>query len=278
MVSAFLKTAAREAQGLDPRARADRLVRIKAVIREGLSRSGDAHLADDEVAALLNRCKVQFNGKETDTKAPWPSEPRHVEKANRAAFVKSGTGLASDQRCWLGVCAALSERFGVGVAYIRGLFFLFGIPAGPIALLIYTAIYFQLYFTARDAGASAIDPLSLLRNIFAFLAITAVLYAAGRGAFLLTYNLYPRFMEEELILNQWGWLEEYQRSFLYIVLIFGAPMAILCSLPMRRAWDYTWKRVMQAGLAVYAVILSFGIASILVGIVLLVVEEVAGTG
>jgi hypothetical protein len=47
---------------------------------------------------------------------------------------------------------------------------------------------------------------------------------------------------------------------------------------MRRAWDYTWKRVMQAGLAVYAVILSFGIASILVGIVLLVVEEVAGTG
>ena len=99
---------------------------------------------------------------------------------------------------------------------------------------------------------------------------------AGRGALWLADGLYLRFMEEELILDQWGWLENRQQFFLYTVIIFGAPMAILCSLPMRRAWDYTWKRVMQAGLAVYAAILSFGIASILVGVVLLVIEEVVG--
>jgi phage shock protein PspC (stress-responsive transcriptional regulator) len=251
---------------------------MKASIRKELVRPDAASPTDDAVAAALHRCSIKDNGKNQDTKTPPPSVEPSVEPAGRATQAETGTGLASDQRCWLGVCAVLGERFGVRLAYIRALCVLLGILAGPVALLLYTALYFQIYFTARDDGAPRIDSLSLIRNLFSFVAITAVLYAAGRAAFLLADGLYLRFMEEELVLDQWGWLANHQQFLLQIVILFGAPMAVLCSLPMRREWDYTWKRVMQAGLAVYAAILSFGIASILVGVVLLVIEEVVGPG
>jgi phage shock protein PspC (stress-responsive transcriptional regulator) len=278
MVSAFLKAAARDTQGLEPRERAERLARMKASIREELLRPGGASPTDDAVAAALHRCSIKDNGKNQDTKTPPASAEPSVEPAGRAAQAETGTGLASDQRCWLGVCAVLGDRFGVRLAYIRTLCVLLGILAGPVALLVYTALYFQIYFTARDDGAPRIDSLSLIRNLFSFVAITAVLYVTGRAAFLLADSLYLRFMEEELVLDQWGWLANRQQFLLQIVILFGVPMAILCSLPMRREWDYTWKRVMQAGLAVYAAILSFGIASILVGVVLLVIEGVVGPG
>ncbi len=280
MVSAFLKAAARDTEGLEPIERAERLARMKASIRKELMGSGGASPTDDAVAAALHRCSIKDNGKNQDTKTPPSSAEPSVEPGSRAAEVETetGTGLASDQRCWLGVCAVLGDRFGVRLAYIRTLCVLLGILAGPVALLLYTALYFQIYFTARDDGAPRIDSLSLIRNLFSFVAITAVLYVAGRAAFLLADGLYLRFMEEELVLDQWGWLANHQQFLLQIVILFGVPMAILCSLPMRREWDYTWKRVMQAGLAVYATILSFGIASILVGVVLLVIEEVVGAG
>ena len=83
MVSAFLKAAAHDAQGLEPRERADRLARMKASIREGLSRPGGARLADDEVAAVLSRCRTQANGKKTDAKPSRTIEKPRAESAER---------------------------------------------------------------------------------------------------------------------------------------------------------------------------------------------------
>ncbi len=53
------------------------------------------------------------------------------------------------------------------------------------------------------------------------------------------------------------------------------PLAVLSALPLANAWDYTLKRLVQALLALYGLILCFGIASFLVGIILDVVSDFA---
>ena len=46
------------------------------------------------------------------------------------------------------------------------------------------------------------------------------------------------------------------------------PLAVLGGLPMAHRWDATWMRIVQAGLALYAAFVSFGLASYWVGIIL----------
>jgi len=53
------------------------------------------------------------------------------------------------------------------------------------------------------------------------------------------------------------------------------PVALYSGLPLPNAWDRTARKLYQALIAVYAVALSFGMASTLVGILFLVVEELA---
>jgi len=53
------------------------------------------------------------------------------------------------------------------------------------------------------------------------------------------------------------------------------PIAALAGLPLPDGWNKTGKTIVQAGIAIYAVAICFGIASLIAGILIQIVKDFA---
>ena len=90
----------------------------------------------------------------------------------------------------------------------------------------------------------------------------------------LAYYLFLSYTEHTSItLGKWGWFEAKGASIFICVSLIVAPMAILSGLPMANGWDETFRKIVKAVIAIYAVVLSFGLASNLVGIIFQFVDH-----
>jgi hypothetical protein len=76
--------------------------------------------------------------------------------------------------------------------------------------------------------------------------------------------------------GQWGWYLQQQGSLLFWTLFLSLPVALLGALPMAGGWDRTLRRLSQAVLALYAVVICFGLASAVAGVILQTVRELKG--
>lgn len=182
--------------------------------------------------------------------------------------------LSTGDRRWLGVCGGVGEHFGLNVKLVRFIAFCLGLMTGPVMLIVYLAVYFEMYLTADSEDIPRIDKLKLVKLVLGALAAASAFYAATRGVLALMTYAYMRFMEKsEPFLGKWGWLEANATWLFLGVLCVLMPIALLSGLPLATGWDHTGKRVVQAGLALYALVLCLGIASALAGVIFLVVEE-----
>lgn len=301
MIRAFLQQVDREASDLPANQRAQTLTTVKARVELELE-SGDATLEDEQVAAALRRCRVPSRTPAKEQAGPSrPARARQpsLKKNARGRPITTNTtktpkpkpgpgtihsrqperhrpsGLASEDRRWLGVCLDVAQRLSIEPFVLRLGFVLLGIVTGPVALIVYLGIYFGLYLFSKDRDRPFVNGLKLLKTLVGTVATALALYGATRGLMALGLVFYERFMGKAPILEQWNWLEISQNTFLFCTLFLLTPIAILSALPVPNAWDYTGKKIVQAGLAVYAVLLSLGIASFVVGIILLLVEEIA---
>ena len=73
--------------------------------------------------------------------------------------------------------------------------------------------------------------------------------------------------------GRWTWLNVQKGSLLFWVLMYCVPVSILAALPIRTTWAGTLRKVVQAGLALYGLILCAGIAYVLVGAILAGVDQ-----
>lgn len=289
MISAFLRQVDPAQDGVPASVRAQRLADAKSRVWKELKRVGKNAPDDDDVAAALRRCPdLAGNGQEREVEAerhegkagpPEPVPDKKAEVAEPLPEVKAEapelrTGLAAESRAWLGVCTALSERIRTDPFRVRLAFVLLGVVTGPLALIVYLGIYFELYASSRKRGAPPIEWTRLFTSLFATMAAAAAFYGGTRGLFALAASLFERFTAGPLVLGPTGWLDAYHNILLTGVLFLSLPIAALSALPLPDQWDRTGKRVAQAVFAVYAVVLSLGIASAAVGIILHVVEEV----
>lgn len=64
---------------------------------------------------------------------------------------------------------------------------------------------------------------------------------------------------------------------LFWVLVLALPVAAISALPVPKVWANTLRKTVHAGLAVYAIWLCYGIASVIVGIILSSVGQFSGT-
>jgi len=260
LVARYLNAVGAELGDVSDAVRDRVLARLKARILGALQGSGDSTLRDEQVADVLA-------GLGSPARAA-------VELLHR----KGGAGglvLSTDDRVWLGVCGGLAEYLGTETRAVRLVAVLAGVT-GPLALLAYLGVYAEMYFASEGLNVPRVDKARLAKYALGTLAAAVAFHAATRIVVAMATALYLRLAQQDLlpVLGQWNWLEREASFMLFLVLALLLPIAALSGLPLAGQWDRTGKRVVQAGLALYALMLSFGIASFLVGLILDAVQNV----
>ena len=201
----------------------------------------------------------------------------HSQVLPTEAFSAQGLVLCRDNRIWLGVCAGVGARIGQEPWLMRIAAFVAGLCTGPFALLVYIALYAVMRFSTPKPLRSPLKPLRLLTRSVGTIIAAVLLHVGSLYAVQLIYLAHVEYLKRELPgLDEWNWVELRADEMLFWVLAVCLPFAILSGLPLANAWDHSLKRLVQSILSLYGIALAFGIASILVGLILHHVNEVGG--
>lgn len=234
------------------------MTRLESRIRRELAaRPGDT-LGEAEVREVLDRL----------------GEPVHQAAAIHAMHSASGEiRLARENRVWLGVCTGIAEQLDVPPWAVRVLAFALGLATGPLALFTYLGVYLWLYLRGDSEEPPIRKGLVAWRSASALIIVVA-LNAGSNYALRLIYLIHEKYLQRPRPeLGDWGWLESRTGEMCFYALIICVPMAMLSAMPVSEAWEYTLKRFSQALLALYAILLSFGLASVIVGLIMHFVHE-----
>lgn len=237
------------------------LRRVKNRITSSLGKVGGV-VADEDIEATLAGLGA-------------PEEQAH-ESARRPGG-HSGLNLAVENRRWLGVCGGIAEYLGLNATAVRTFFLLLGVT-GPVIVIVYLALYAELYMTSpEDSRIPRIDFLRLLGRTITPLIAAIALHVGVRELFRLLRYAYERFAGLGPVpeLGQWEWLPHNASFLLFCTLSLCLPLAVLSGLPVTNEWDRTLKRCFQAILAIYAAILSLGIGLFLTGLIIHVARGIS---
>ncbi len=248
-------------EDLPERARERGFVRLQSRMERELNAADGDSIHDEDVAALIERL----------------GDPAEVAASFAARRTAPGTlQLAREDRVWLGVCGGLAEYLDAAPWLVRGFAFVLGLTTGPLALIAYLALYVWL----RLAGGEEEPRIAKARVLGRGFGAVALAFALHYGSQYAVRGIY--YIEEQYLhrpipeLGDWAWLHVRAGELFFWSLALCTPLAVLSGLPLANAWDYSLKRIVQALLALYGVVLSFGIASILTGLILDFVKEFTG--
>ena len=197
-----------------------------------------------------------------------PSEQAINSLASHGGAQGGGFALSTENRKWLGVCAGLADTLGVDATLVRAATLLLGVT-GPLILVIYLALYFEAYFTSDAANLPRIDKVRVGKRVASAFFAAVGLDAGTRIAFRLIREGYEQFAKMGAFpgLGPWDWYRDDAAFVLFCTLSMSVPLAILSALPLPNEWGHTFKRITQAMLAVYALVLCLAMASFLAGII-----------
>lgn len=187
-----------------------------------------------------------------------------------------GMTLSLEDRVWLGVCASAAAYLETNVRFVRLGAFLLGLISGPFAIMAYLAVYAKMH---RDAGANAprINWPHMLLRTAGITAATIGLYVFGRVALWGIHFALDTYLKRPApLLGRWGWLEIYGGEMCFYALVMALPLAVLSAMPLAEGWNQTLKRVAEALVALFGLVIAFGIASFLAGVILDLTRDFSG--
>ena len=254
--------------GEAPEARANEfLTRLKAHIGRRLREFGGEAISDHDLATLLRNLGT-----------PAQQAARIAGDTRRTDYHGF---LAWNGRVWLGVCGGLADQLGMEPSWMRLLAVLLGLvpPVLPLLLIAYLATYLAAYYSPQGRGLPRPNAWALARSIAAAIAVILTLAAGTAMLLVLFRHAYAQLAGRTLIVQGGlGWIFVYNRAMAFWMLFTFTPLAAIAALPVAPDWAGTLKKLVQAGIAIYAMALSFGIACVLVAIILGVVNDVAAGG
>ncbi len=312
IVNAFLRNAALETPPDPPSARTEVLTHIRRRLRDELSRRNDSPLGDEDLIRVLNRIQLPEKAAHADSlldqrlraismngngamsltkeqvqivEEDHDDEPALVNFSSRPVFAISTElpaaappplpfgPLASSQRVWLGVCVAIAEQFGFGVAPVRATVGAIGLLTGPVAVTMYLLAYAYFYSSKHGEGAPRVSVGRVLRpvgELAAALVSMVVVFAAAVWFVDWVYKLaigYPP------VPDKWSGFAVGANRLVFWGGIFMAPFSVLAGLPVAPPWDWSIPRALRTGLIVLGILLSLAFASYLTGALLGAVRD-----
>lgn len=237
---------------------------LEARIRKSIDSRGGGVIQDSDVARVLDDL----------------GEPqKHAGEIRPDMKPKSGT---SDQ-VWLGVCAHWAKQLDVPVRVVRIGVFLSGLVTGPLALWTYVAAYAHLWYITPAEKRPEIAYTRIAWNIFSCILIATLLswvldFALGSIKFLWDGQFLSKEAPAKPLpdVGSWGWIIYDGPGYYSLTLITILPIAALAALPLAGGWDHSLRRLYFAILTLYGIYLSYGLASLFVGLVLKIVEQYGG--
>ena len=232
-------------------ARLDENSRTDEAVRDAILRVGPAEKA---VQSLL-----------TPKESPAPTAPKPATAA-----------VPSSNARWLGVCDYYAERLQAPAWAVRTIVLLLGLGTGPLAWTAYGLVFLGLRLTGKLPG----PPIRWGRLIGYPLLLGLViglLYAGARYVLIFAAYAMDTWLKKPMPpIGEWGWFIDEQHVMLVWAGLLIVPLACLGALPMAGGWDKTLRRFSQALAALYAIAICFGLASVIVGVVLQFAGELTG--
>jgi len=199
-----------------------------------------------------------------------------LEVAEEAAREQARRGPVAP--VWLGVCAWASKQFDVTPRVARVVAFGAGLLTGPLAVIAYVVGYALLRKGQPKEDRDPIDWVTIVWRGALTLVIAYVLARFGSYALLGIRWGYDYALHRDFpALGQWGYITYRASAYHFYAVISATPLAALSGLPLAGGWSKTLYRLSQAFLALYAIALSFGLASFVTGLILDLTREFAGT-
>ncbi len=182
--------------------------------------------------------------------------------------------LLPEQAIWLGVCAGVARRFDIAPWVVRFPFFVLGVFTGPLALFGYLFLYAFMHLETPHEKRKPVSFWRLIARPLITFMVAVALHAGTTACLRGVFYLHELVRKQPLPpLGEWGWFLDRGPGLLFWTLAICLPLSVLSALPLANAWDFSIKRLTQALLALYGILLSFGIASVLVGIILHVLHD-----
>jgi phage shock protein PspC (stress-responsive transcriptional regulator) len=178
---------------------------------------------------------------------------------------------------WLGVCSHWASKVDVPVRLLRIGVFVAGLVTGPLALWAYVAAFAHLYVTTPKEKRPAIDYVRIAWNVGSCIAIITVL------SWVLDYALWGIAFGHERLFDKdlpsaggWGWIKMEAPGYYSLTLMTTLPLALIAGLPVAGGWDTSLKRLYLAIITLYGIYLSYGLASLIAGLVIELVNQYGG--
>lgn len=278
------------------------LARLHARIEDKLKSSADSEMEDAEIlqvlqkmgqpetqAAILvrvwgdttaNETMVAPGGVTMPPPAQEDSETKKSSDATRNGAVGSAVSAAAQNAgkpVWLGVAIYYAGKYKLPAWALRALFILIGLVTGPVALMLYMVAFIVLRVRGAVKSPAPFHPTRVVLNPLFTGGLMTFFYLGGIYGIQGIRMAHEKYLERSVPpLSEWAWLEIEATHMFCGALIFLLPLALFSAMPLANRWDYSLKRFTQAGVVLYAIAVSFGLASFITGIILNFVNEFAG--
>ena len=263
LLGRYLQEVERHLDSLGESDRGQIIDRLRLRLVKQLSAPAETTLTDEEARRVLARFGAPA------------AVARQVLSAQQPPTTER---LTREPARWLGVCAAWAARLDRDVRPIRLAAVFAGLLTGPLALMLYLVLYFEMYFTSDAGELPRIEKWKLVKSVAGTVAASAAFFAGSKAALMGMNYTYARLLQKDPpFLGGWAWLDAYGVPLFVLLLVCSVPLAVLGGLPLPNQWDATAKRLVQAALAVYALVICLGIASALTGTILVAVEVISGS-
>ena len=265
LVARYVRAVGEELGDVPDGIREQAIERIKARIKRELKAFTTSPLGDPQVVGVLQRLGP-------------PSEQAGTLRTAEGA--KPLLVLSVTDTVWLGVCGGIGEYLDIDPLQVRFTAVVLGLITWPLALIAYLALYFEMYNATRHSElrhrVPAIDSVEMLRVTGGTAVAVVALDVTARLALTLLGSASAWLsVQPQIDLGPWEWVRLNLTGLMYVALLALSPVAVLAGLPVAGRWERMGKRVICATVALYALVLCFGVAVSVVEVILQVVARVS---
>lgn len=258
-IAAYLRDVALVIDPAVPASRAQRgLDLLEARIRRAIETRNPNGAQDDDVVRVLD-------------------ELGPPEKHAAEIIPDPSADPAMAEAVWLGVCAWWAPKLDMPVRVVRTLAFIAGVFTGPLALWAYLAAYAHRLLQLPKEQRPAIDWPRIAWNVFVCIAVATLLATVLDYALWgIDYGYQYAFAKPLPSAGSWGWVQYEADGYYPLTMFVTIPLAVLAGLPLAGGWDKSLRRLYLAILTLYGIYLSYGLASLVVGLTLELSKTMSG--